>query len=182
MAVFAGIGCIIVFTDMINQIIGSVGFSQNNVLYRFISLLKLITMNNQNLIVDTSTLERLNLIKYAWLLFLENPLFGHGLGAFKQLTSIAPYYGIVAIFNNTYSHVEVLELLVGTGVVGTFLYYTGIKSSISYKKDSILLFSMIITSILACFTFRINFDKTIWWILIAINHLYSQKENDVHEE
>jgi len=172
---------LILFTDLAYQASKMIEFSNRNVFFKFLSLLQLGSLKNQNMVIDASTIERLSLIKYSWIKFLENPMFGQGIGVFIDSVTLAPYYGVVAIFNNTYSHVEIFELLVGTGITGTFLYYTGIKNSISFKRDHLLIFSMIIASIIAGFFFRIYYNKTVWWIMIAINHLNKVNGGDQNE-
>ena len=148
----------------------------NSVLNRFISLLRLLLVRDR--IIDASTLERMSLIQYAWNLFLQKPLFGYGLGTFRELVSNAPYDGIAAIYNNTYTHVELFEMLAGTGLLGTLLYYLSYLPVISYRRNGRFLFGLMIISILAGFVFRIYYDKLFWWILVAICLGYSAEESN----
>ena len=63
-------------------------------------------------IVDASTRIRLAMKERAIHFFITRPGFGHGINTFSEMSG----YG-------TYAHNNYLELLVGVGVVGTFIYY-----------------------------------------------------------
>lgn len=67
---------------------------------------------------DGSTQERFSLVQIALRVFLDNPLFGCGLGQFG-----------VASGTGYYAHNEVAELLATLGLPGVFLYYGAYASS-----------------------------------------------------
>lgn len=68
---------------------------------------------------DESTLERYDLVRIAPALFIEAPLFGHGLDQFK----VASGYGY-------YSHNNLVELAVNGGLFAVWIYYSALVSSI----------------------------------------------------
>jgi len=59
---------------------------------------------------DYSTLTRIEYIRLGLDLFIQNPLYGHGINTFRT-------------FADKYSHNNYIELLSGVGITGTFLYY-----------------------------------------------------------
>lgn len=63
--------------------------------------------------VDASTRIRLGMIETGISLFKFRPFSGHGINSF---TTISGY--------DTYSHNNYIELLVGVGLIGTFIYYS----------------------------------------------------------
>ena len=63
--------------------------------------------------IDASTRTRLYLIEQAWRLFKQQPIIGYGLGNFANLNM----FGL-------YAHNNYLELLCGTGFIGTLIYYS----------------------------------------------------------
>lgn len=62
--------------------------------------------------VDASTRTRMGLAKDAWNVFLDNPVKGVSLGAFRMATEY-----------NTYAHNNFLELLASTGLLGFVAFY-----------------------------------------------------------
>ena len=82
----------------------------------------LINYYNSSVIDESSISMRNNLKNYAIMMFKNKPYTGYGLGYFAKLYS--------NVTENTY-----LELLVGTGIIGTILYYLYlIPTAISYLK------------------------------------------------
>lgn len=61
---------------------------------------------------DDSTRFRIELIFMVWDVFLDNPLFGAGLGQYGYATG-----------TGYYAHVEISEILGTTGLIGLFIYY-----------------------------------------------------------
>ncbi|WP_186843493.1 O-antigen ligase family protein [Acetobacterium fimetarium] len=60
---------------------------------------------------------RSGMIFWGWEWFKERPLFGYGIDNYKLL------YNSVTSGAGMYSHNNIIELLVGTGIVGAVLYY-----------------------------------------------------------
>ena len=65
---------------------------------------------------DGSFNTRMNMIKYGWDWFKEKPLFGYGINNYRVLYSRIGFEG-------TYSHNNVIELLVSVGLIGTIIFY-----------------------------------------------------------
>lgn len=59
---------------------------------------------------------RSDMIQWGWKWFKERPLFGYGIDNYRFL------YGSIGS-GNDYSHNNIIELLVGTGIVGAALFY-----------------------------------------------------------
>jgi O-antigen ligase len=85
---------------------------------------------------------RTDMIKWGWEWFKERPLFGYGIDNYKYL------YGYINSEGDVYSHNNIIELMVGTGIVGTALFYI---ANIIVIKD--LLKASKITSKLLCYSF-----------------------------
>ena len=85
---------------------------------------------------------RTDMIKWGWEWFKERPLFGYGIDNYKYL------YGYINSEGDVYSHNNVIELMVGTGIVGTALFYI---ANIVVIKD--LLKASKLTSKLLCYSF-----------------------------
>lgn len=66
---------------------------------------------------DSSSLERINLIKIGWKLFLDNPIVGVGINNPQLYTY--PIYGI----KGYYLHNNYIEILAGSGILGFVAYY-----------------------------------------------------------
>jgi len=67
-------------------------------------------------VADGSTLTRYRMIQIGWELFLQNPLFGIGIGSSGDILAST-------IARRTYMHNNYIELLSGVGIIGTTLYY-----------------------------------------------------------
>lgn len=91
---------------------------------------------------EVSMNTRSNMIQLGWRWFIERPFSGYGIDNYRYLFS-SNGGGI-----STYSHNNVIELLVGTGVVGTTLFYL---SNLIVIKD-LLKASKIITKTV-CYSF-----------------------------
>ncbi|GIO19644.1 hypothetical protein J18TS1_27440 [Oceanobacillus oncorhynchi subsp. incaldanensis] len=62
---------------------------------------------------DLSTTVRFGMIDTGISLFMERPIIGHGIASYEVISG----YGV-------YAHNNYIELLVGTGLIGTLLYYS----------------------------------------------------------
>ncbi|MDK0919116.1 O-antigen ligase family protein [Clostridium perfringens] len=88
---------------------------QNYVIYNILGvriegMLNIFTGNG---VVDSSSIVRRNMIDIAKQMFLNKPIWGYGLAS----------YGMISGFG-TYSHNNLLELLIGVGIIGTISYYS----------------------------------------------------------
>lgn len=85
---------------------------------------------------DSSAATRDRYINYGWNWFLENPIFGYGIGCFGNLLHSA-------MGKTTYSHNNYIELLVGVGIIGAIVFYyiylkvvkMGLSSIFNKNKD-----------------------------------------------
>ena len=66
--------------------------------------------------LEGTTQTRELMIQYGLSWFMERPIFGFGANCY--------YTKLSEVFRSTYSHNTYIELLVGTGVVGTLVYYS----------------------------------------------------------
>lgn len=66
---------------------------------------------------DSSMNIRSEMILWGWSWFKEHPFLGYGIDNYRVLLSTSSGQGY------TYSHNNVIELLVGTGIIGTALFY-----------------------------------------------------------
>ncbi|SES42857.1 O-antigen ligase family protein [Salipaludibacillus aurantiacus] len=113
--------------------------------YKIETLIFYFAEGNQN--TDESTLIRRAMIDYGYLWFSNNPVFGYGINNYREL------YGSVTGWY-TYSHNNYIELLVGVGLIGTIIYYSGyilvVKSAIG-KRNTYFTFALasIITIMIA---------------------------------
>jgi O-antigen ligase len=84
--------------------------------------------------LDGSAAERLEILKTGWQIFLDNPIFGVGLGAYELANAAyAPWLsdGGYKDTHNTY-----LNLAVETGLVGLVLWCALIVSTLRYARRS----------------------------------------------
>jgi O-antigen ligase len=84
--------------------------------------------------LDGSAAERLEILKRGWQIFLDNPIFGVGLGAYELANAAyAPWLsdGGYKDTHNTY-----LNLAVETGLVGLVLWCALIVSTLRYARRS----------------------------------------------
>lgn len=127
--------------------------------------------------VDGSTRVRMGLMDEAWHVFLDNPITGVGLGAFRSVTTY-----------QTYAHNNFLELLACTGILGFVSFYwvhfylviklfKKIKFK-QYESNSILFLAAILTNLLHDIAtisyYRINY---ILPVCLALCYLNIQKRN-----
>ncbi len=68
--------------------------------------------------VDGSTYSRMNMINYGIKWFSKRPVLGHGIDNYQELY-------LNEFSKSMYSHNNYIELLVGTGILGTIIYYAG---------------------------------------------------------
>lgn len=68
-------------------------------------------------IADASINIRSDMIQLGWSWFVKRPFWGYGIDNFRIL------YGSVGVETHSYSHNNIIELLVGIGLIGTITYY-----------------------------------------------------------
>lgn len=117
-------------------------------------------------VVDKSARTRTEMIEYGKYLFRKKPLLGYGVNNYRAL-----YGGITGDY--TYAHNNYIDLLVGTGVIGTILYYWGyvyiLKKAI-FKKDSLSVFATIsIVTILIIEIGLVSYDSFYIQFLICLS-------------
>lgn len=132
---------------------------------RFASLIRLVA--GEAVILDASTLERIHLIESGLSLWLKNPLFGIGFSGFSHLAPTLFSEGIL-VLTSAYTHIDVLEIAVSSGVIGLALYLSAYRHLVNYNRLPRTLWFLWATSMVFGLIFRQYFDKQIWWFLIAI--------------
>lgn len=115
-------------------------------------------------VADTSTLLRINLIRRGIELFVNKPVHGYGLGT----------YVIIGGYNLV-SHNNIVELLVGVGLIGLILYYIIYIKLINYyfkrwlnKADDVSLYLSIIFTIVVLEFGIISYNMELAQIFIAL--------------
>lgn len=103
-------------------------------------ILGVLNISNESSYIDISAMERESLRTNAISLFTQYPIFGYGLDSFKFYTASLGTQQI-------YSHINYLELLACTGLIGFTLYYGSFISMIKKllkKTDKNLLIVAIV--------------------------------------
>lgn len=128
---------------------------------------------------------RINMIKWGWEWFLENPFIGYGLGNYGEL-----------LFNKigmqTYAHNNFIELLVGVGLIG-FIFYYAIYVYIFYNlyilvkqeaNQAYILFALFFTWFSAEVG-AVNYNDKITYVLfgicIAYIRIQKRKTSEIKE-
>jgi len=129
---------IVAYFILINYIdISELNIMFDHVIYRFSAFQTQISGHAYR----GSTYEREYLIKQAWSVFQDGPIFGHGLATFYQLNTL-----------HLYAHNNYMELLANVGLVGfTFyylMYYFLIKNALKIKSNTIKIIFLIFIIIL----------------------------------
>jgi len=135
------------------------------VLHRFVSLLKIVFSNNY--VVDGATLERMNLLRQSWNVFVQNPLVGVGLGTFHQHIFGNLQNGIY-VYSSLHSHAEFFEIISASGIVGGGLYYGSYIPLLKIKRTNLVLLSLLITILVSGFFFQKYYNFYFWWLLVTI--------------
>lgn len=124
---------------------------------------------------DGSTSIRLTMIRDGWRLFLEKPLLGHGLNAFRELVDY-----------KMYSHNNYIEILVSLGIVG-FVWYFGFllllvfqggKQLLNGKRtNSIVLSLALICTFFVDYMGRVHFYNEVTHFIYAFSFaaIFSEK-------
>ena len=95
---------------------------------------------------DSSALLRAEYIEVGWEAFKENPILGYGINNYRLIN-------LQATGHQTYSHNNFIEILVGIGIVGFFIYYSFyLKLTVDYIKVYLKrLTTPLINTIAVCF-------------------------------
>lgn len=101
-AIAIGVAIMFYFVDMNNLF-----DSYNNVIKRFVAMQT--ELNSPKSLGSTG--ERKHFIEMGWIYFTHRPLLGYGLDSFGT-------------FEGTYAHNNFIEVMVSTGIVGFFVYYS----------------------------------------------------------
>jgi hypothetical protein len=137
----------------------------NQLINRFISLFRLLFTQIE--VLDYSTLNRLRLIQVSIVSLQDAPFFGIGLGLFRYIASMGLTYGYY-LTNATHTHAEMFEILVSLGSIGYFIFMWFYLSILKRSKKDIVLFSLLLSVLLSSFFFNVYYDKSLWWIFLAI--------------
>lgn len=108
------IGTAVLGTLLFAVLIGSSSNSKLEVILMLGAQRLTENIGNTGVHLDASALERLHAYAQAWKLFLDAPLFGHGIGGFQYLADTT---------DHLYPHSMMLELLVSNGLVGTLIFF-----------------------------------------------------------
>lgn len=137
---------------------------------------------------DTGTTEasiniRSQMITFGLEMFKENPIWGYGIDNYKIL------YG-VSYYAEAYSHNNLIELLVGVGIVGAFLYYYSnlvviknlyfINKSLNYNTIYYTIFSIIISYLLLG-TSLVYYDSKHFSIILALGCIAGKLKKTNHK-
>ncbi|HRJ98088.1 MAG TPA: O-antigen ligase family protein [Ignavibacteria bacterium] len=134
---------------------------------------------------DVSSLGRLQAWMASWILFMENPIFGHGFDAFRNMMeNVFPVYFVVV----THAHNTYLQILLELGLVGFLLYFSFfIKAfiySFKYEKNEkskdlqkfydglqLSFIGLIIAFIFEPYFTFLSAVTYLIWILISVSYL-----------
>lgn len=125
--------------------------------------------------VDTS---RVFLIMYGWEWFQDRIWLGYGINNFRVLSNATQMFA----GRNFYAHNNYIELLVGVGVIGTFIYYYGyyyvMRRAMRQKSN----FSPWIVSLFLIILFidfaMVSYYSTMFILLICIGFSAISLKND----
>lgn len=130
---------------------------------------------------DASMTERFYMILLGWNWFKAKPLLGYGIDSYKFL------YNTVGGGRLTYSHNNIIELLIGTGIVGTTLFYLAniivvkdlFKAAKTVSKTACFAFIAIITGYVFMSIGMVYYtDKHISIILAVGSVMYKLVQTD----
>lgn len=156
---------------------------KNSILYEIIGwriegMLALITNNGQN--VDSSANTRMIYIKIGIDAFKKSPLLGYGMGNYHLIN-------LVNTGDNTYSHNNFIELLIGTGIIGFSAYYWfyfyliyKFLKKLNIKKINLLsnvVFSNFILLFIMHFGFVAYYDILQWIVILLLYKTLNLKKN-----
>ena len=128
---------------------------------------------------EGSLTTRSNMIAWGWRWFKDKPITGYGIDNYRVL------YERLVMDKNTYSHNNLIELLVGTGILGTTLYYVAniivIKNLVkvgrgAFRMISYCFIAIIFGYMLMSIGLVYYYDKHIS-ILLAIGSIIYELQN-----
>lgn len=120
---------------------------------------------------DTSGAERIDMIREGLQLWVESPIWGHGIDQFRVLT----------VFD-TYSHNNYIELLANLGLVGLLLYYSiyvtiGIRALRSHQYRTLVVVAMM--TLFLWDVAVVSYASRLQWLFLAVmGYLASVRENN----
>lgn len=165
--------CILVVTL---SMVALVQFAEDSqLLLRLEQFINIFSASNS---ADNSTIERIFMIKYGLEQFIYSPVWGYGINCFRVLYQQETGWA-------TYSHNNFVELLVGVGLVGFFIYYMFYyiilrnmdRSTIENKTLWVVIVSTFIEGV-----FSPNYYMKLQYIIFAIGYLtinYKQKSERI---
>ena len=133
--------------------------------------------------VDSSTETRMRLIDYGINWFWQNPLIGHGMNNYRTLL-------IDITGENTYSHNNYIELLVGVGIIGTAIYYyiyfyiiKHLYKAVRKKETIAALFFVLVILLMAIEYGLVSYYENLMQLIICLGYTAIQlvKEKKLRE-
>jgi O-antigen ligase len=136
----------------------------------------MLFFKGENPVKERSITNRAFLADIGFKRFLENPIIGTGLSSFAD-TKLG--IGVYSRSIGTYSHSNMIEILVSSGVIGFFLYYAiyftcflqlslKFKSNIDEKNRHLLYFSTTSVAVLLFYEFlAVTYYGKEFWIFLS---------------
>ena len=121
---------------------------------------------------DLSVNSRSKMVSFGMTCFMEKPLLGHGIDAFKSLYPL----------KEAYAHNNYVELLVDTGIIGLILYYSlfitaGVKTFKSWRSSRGVSFFPLIFSVLILGFGSVYYDLATVVYILVISCKDSEQQN-----
>lgn len=150
------------------------------ILSKYITAIEDLLNRLNSVLTDNSTLERIQMWKYAWKMFLDKPLFGYGWGSFQHQ---AQFLGVSSTLLNV--HNVYLQLLAENGIIGFLIFlclsiwslkrilkvlYHRSRYDISIAQFNVLIVSSMLQIFLLMYGFTGNFlyDFCVIYYAIAV--------------
>lgn len=142
-----------------------VPFFYSKVGIRIENVLNLITGSGK---VDSSTIIRLSMMENGIYWFKEKPIIGFGIDNFRFL------WGQIAGYQ-TYAHSNYVDLLVGVGLIGTFIYYSFyvkqirvLKKCLKKRRKLSAVFLAVISTLLILDLITVTYNSRISQIVLCL--------------
>ena len=141
------------------------------------------TYKLENLIDDTSTIQRLSFYKKSISLYNEKPLYGNGLGSWKYKSLENDISDNNKILVPYYTHNDFLQILMETGLIGLVIYliffFLLIRNILSFRNNKTFT-PLILVLVLVTFNSMINFPihRTQEYIpfIICCSFIFSKRD------
>lgn len=180
---------IILLVVLLLIFVGFQFFRQSEYYYRFSALINFLKISTQTptlsviRTIDLSTFMRIQLIKYGFEMWKDNPIIGVGVDNFR--VNIKEYWHVGLPL---YSHNNYIELLSTIGIFGAISYYAlyfylliilfSLKKEFYSQKENFNSVVLLITTILTLMVaeiFTVTYYVKYSWILITVVCGYSER-------